>query len=89
MEKCLKVAPADHAGFEASHGIQAETITMCQVYDERLDKIEKARIEKLEIFDEFEEWILIQNHYCICIGKRFAKEPDIESLAAQVKIQNS
>lgn len=26
------------------------------------------RAERLEIFDEFEEWNMIQQHYCIAIG---------------------
>ncbi len=26
------------------------------------------RIERLELFDEFEEWHLIQGHYCVCVG---------------------
>ena len=38
---------------------EAECHTMCTVYSEKLDKNEKARIEKLEIFDEFEEWNML------------------------------
>ena len=33
--------------------------TMADVYDNKLDKAEKARIERLEIFDEFEEWVML------------------------------
>lgn len=33
-----------------------EAIPMTDVYNYRLDKTEKSRIEKLEMFDEFEEW---------------------------------
>ena len=54
---------------------------MNTVYDERLDKMEKSRIEKLEIFDEFEEWVLLQNHYCISVAKRYA-----ESVADQAQV---
>ena len=32
---------------------------MNTVYDQLLDKNEKARIEKIEIFDEFEEWVML------------------------------
>lgn len=68
MQDCLKGSTADDAKMEA------ETITMNTVYDQRLDKLEKARIEKLEIFDEFEEWVLLQNHYCISVAKRYSQE---------------
>lgn len=43
---------------------------MNEVYYKKLDQNERSRIEKLEIFDEFEEWELLQNHYCLCLGKR-------------------
>lgn len=78
MEECLSTYEKGEA--DAALKLGAETITMNTVYDQRLDKIEKARIEKLEIFDEFEEWVLLQSHYCICVGKRYAAE--VEQLAA-------
>jgi hypothetical protein len=52
---------------------------MNDVYYKKLNKDEKARIEKLEIFDEFEEWVLLQTHYCLCLGKRISN-PDKEAL---------
>ena len=61
---------------------EAECVNMISVYNKRLDQVERARIEKLEIFDEFEEWELLQSHYCLCLGKRIAK-PDV---SAQIKI---
>ncbi len=42
--------------------------SMDTVYRKHLDPRDKARIERLEIFDEFEEWHMIQEHYCITIG---------------------
>jgi hypothetical protein len=48
MEECL-----------GGQEILTECITMREVYDTRLDKNEKARIENLEIFDEFEEWNIL------------------------------
>jgi hypothetical protein len=33
-----------------------------------LDPSEKARIERLELFDEFEEWHMIQEHYSITVA---------------------
>jgi tRNA wybutosine-synthesizing protein 4 len=41
---------------------------MDTVYRSHLDPGDKARIERLEIFDEFEEWHMIQEHYAITIG---------------------
>ena len=36
-----------------------ECETMDQVYREKLDTEERKRIEKIELFDEFEEWVLL------------------------------
>ena len=44
---------------------------MDKVYSERLDAHEREKIERIEIFDEFEEWVLLQSHYCLTLGKRF------------------
>jgi hypothetical protein len=38
---------------------KAEGFNMNEVYNKKLDKTERLRIEKLEIFDEFEEWELL------------------------------
>lgn len=57
---------------------KAEAFNMNVVYNMKLDKPERLRIEKLEIFDEFEEWELLQNHYCLCLGKRI-ENADIEA----------
>ena len=43
-------------------------LDMGQVYRRQLDPADLARIERLEIFDEFEEWDLIQAHYCIVVA---------------------
>jgi len=51
------------------------------VYKQKLvPDTEKARIEKLEIFDEFEEWNLLQSHYCLCLSARSTSEPKILEL---------
>eukprot|EP00899_Mesostigma_viride_P024360 jgi/Mesvir1/5108/Mv15268-RA.1 len=52
-----------NAGWQRSDGYDMDTI-----YCHMLDKRELQRIERLEIFDEFEEWHLIQQHYCIAYG---------------------
>jgi len=41
---------------------------MDTVYRDFLDVADRQRIERLEIFDEFEEWHMIQAHYCITYG---------------------
>jgi hypothetical protein len=42
---------------------------MTQVW-ESIDQVEKDRVAKLEIFDEFEEWNLLMSHYCLVVAKR-------------------
>jgi len=41
---------------------------MDELYRLFVDPKEQARAERLEIFDEFEEWHLIQEHYSIALG---------------------
>ncbi|KAG1669866.1 hypothetical protein FOA52_012454 [Chlamydomonas sp. UWO 241] len=46
----------------------AQCRTMDEIYTACLDPVDKARIEKLEMFDEFEEWHMIMEHYCITVA---------------------
>ena len=41
---------------------------MNQVYYEYLDAKDVSRIQRLELFDELEEWHLIQGHYSIVVA---------------------
>jgi hypothetical protein len=41
---------------------------MLCVYREFLDATDRARAERLELFDELEEWHLIQEHYCLTMA---------------------
>ncbi|KAJ4775139.1 Leucine carboxyl methyltransferase 1 [Rhynchospora pubera] len=41
---------------------------MLRIYDEFIDIEERRRIERLELFDEFEEWHMMQEHYCVVYG---------------------
>ncbi|CAA9989753.1 leucine carboxyl methyltransferase, putative [Plasmodium knowlesi strain H] len=41
---------------------------MNEIYDYHLNTEEKKKIEKIEMFDEFEEWRLLQNHYFILVA---------------------
>ncbi|OIW17615.1 hypothetical protein TanjilG_28965 [Lupinus angustifolius] len=48
------------------HGWQrAVAWDMLRVYSEFVDAQERRRIERLELFDEFEEWYMMQEHYCV------------------------
>ncbi|KAI5647501.1 hypothetical protein M9H77_33506 [Catharanthus roseus] len=38
---------------------------MLKVYSDFIDAQERRRIERLELFDEFEEWHMMQEHYCV------------------------
>lgn len=60
---------AAHCARFTSNGWQrAIARDMDTVYRQHLEPWDKARIERLEIFDEFEEWHMIQEHYAITIG---------------------
>lgn len=58
----------------------AECLNMSQLYTLKLDKTERQRIEKIEMFDEFEEWELLQSHYCMCLGKKSSNESLLEAV---------
>ncbi|KAM6556205.1 hypothetical protein CsatB_003224 [Cannabis sativa] len=38
---------------------------MLKVYSTFIEAQERRRIERLELFDEFEEWHMMQEHYCV------------------------
>ncbi|CAM6084519.1 unnamed protein product [Calypogeia fissa] len=46
----------------------ADALNMDVIYNQHLDPIDRRRIERLEIFDEFEEWHIMQEHYCVAFG---------------------
>lgn len=47
---------------------------MYSIYNECLDPINRMRIEQLELFDEMEEWRLIQQHYFASVSVRHARD---------------
>ncbi|XP_077236833.1 leucine carboxyl methyltransferase [Tasmannia lanceolata] len=38
---------------------------MLKIYSNFIETQERRRIERLELFDEFEEWHMMQEHYCV------------------------
>uniref|UniRef100_A0A0D6R1K3 Leucine carboxyl methyltransferase 1 homolog n=1 Tax=Araucaria cunninghamii TaxID=56994 RepID=A0A0D6R1K3_ARACU len=47
---------------------KAVALDMDTIYNKGLDLPERRRIERLELFDEFEEWHIMQEHYCVAYG---------------------
>lgn len=47
---------------------QTEALSLSQVYSRLLPPEDTRRIQRLEIFDEFEEWNLLQAHYCLVLA---------------------
>ncbi|XP_071691187.1 leucine carboxyl methyltransferase 1 homolog [Rutidosis leptorrhynchoides] len=41
---------------------------MLKIYTSFIEPRERQRIERLELFDEFEEWYMLQEHYCVTIA---------------------
>ena len=65
MNSCFRVEDKEH---------ETECLSMDKVYTDKLDPAQRQTIEKLEIFDEFEEWVLLQSHYCLCFSKNYNQE---------------
>ncbi|KAG2486048.1 hypothetical protein HYH03_015255 [Edaphochlamys debaryana] len=51
---------------------QAEARSMDELYGSYLDPADRQRVERLELFDELEEWHMIQEHYSIALGRNDA-----------------
>lgn len=56
--------------FTAAGWDAARAWDMNDVYSHYLPRDDVLRAERLEMFDEFEEWFLIQAHYCIAVARR-------------------
>ena len=54
--------------FTENNWEHAEAIDMNQIYRLYLEREDLRRIERLEIFDEFEEWKMIQEHYTVTVA---------------------
>jgi len=54
---------------------QVDAFDMNAVWSQLLDKTDIARAQRLEIFDEYEEWYLIESHYCIVVAVSESPSP--------------
>lgn len=73
LEDCPDEASQENRLREAGFSSYQKSVSMDQVYQRSLDPTERRRIEMLEMFDEFEEWVLLQSHYCLAWGGKSAK----------------
>ncbi|KYN95991.1 putative leucine carboxyl methyltransferase [Plasmodium gaboni] len=53
---------------------------MNEIYDYHINIEEKKKIERIEMFDEFEEWRLLQNHYFILVAFNCYNNINLEDL---------
>lgn len=49
---------------------RADGYNMLVIYNGHTNRQEKERIERIEWMDEFEEWNLLMEHYCMVIGSK-------------------
>ena len=60
--------PSQEERFLSRGWTSVHAVDMKNVYYELLSKKDRARVEKLEIFDEFEEFFLIMQHYSFTLA---------------------
>ena len=65
-----------------------QVIDMFKYYNEILDSEEKQRINKLEMFDEFEEFDLLCSSYALTIARKFNQESNENKHFLNEDIQN-
>ncbi|GLE02354.1 hypothetical protein PINS_up011192 [Pythium insidiosum] len=67
--------------FRSSHFSMAQCWDMNDVYYKFLDATERAKREKLEIFDEVEEFHLLQAHYCVVVASKSSDSASARAIA--------
>uniref|UniRef100_A0A6B2LBH7 Leucine carboxyl methyltransferase 1 n=1 Tax=Arcella intermedia TaxID=1963864 RepID=A0A6B2LBH7_9EUKA len=60
-----------------------EGLNMNEIFTHLLDQKENQRVSRLEIFDEFEEWYLIQAHYCIILAIQEKQDKKLASVTLE------
>jgi hypothetical protein len=55
---------------------QTRALDMRVIYEKFIPRNDRQRIEKLELFDEFEEWTLFSLHYCIAMAVNLPENND-------------
>ncbi|XP_068329291.1 leucine carboxyl methyltransferase 1 homolog isoform X2 [Pyrus communis] len=61
-----QIHPDDAFGQQMIRNLErAVAWDMLKVYSDFVEAQERRRIERLELFDEFEEWHMMQEHYCV------------------------
>ncbi|XP_045087014.1 leucine carboxyl methyltransferase 1 homolog isoform X1 [Aegilops tauschii subsp. strangulata] len=64
-----QIHPDDAFGEQMIRNLErAVARDMLKIYNDFIDSGERRRIERLELFDEFEEWHMMQEHYCVAYG---------------------
>jgi len=61
---------------------------MNYIYDRCLPKSDILRIQRIELFDEFEEWRMIQSHYCISVGFKSPVKKEFQQQLCDQSISN-
>ncbi|KAF1789984.1 S-adenosyl-L-methionine-dependent methyltransferase [Phytophthora cactorum] len=59
----------------------AQCWDMNKIYYHYLNPAERAKNEKLEIFDELEEFHLLQAHYCVVVASKKTSTPSARALS--------
>jgi tRNA wybutosine-synthesizing protein 4 len=81
--------------FESRGWTRARALDMNDIYRFVLPADDVRRIERLELWDEFEEWNMIQAHYCIALAQLDARplaaaaEADASSSASSSSTSSS
>ena len=64
----LKHQKARFANQGCADPATTDSITMLQAYERMLTADDKVRVNKLEMFDEVEEWQLLMSHYALTVA---------------------
>jgi tRNA wybutosine-synthesizing protein 4 len=70
--------------FESRGWTVARALDMNDVYRFYLPEDDVRRIERLELWDEFEEWNMIQAHYCIATAVTYGTGMNADSPFAKL-----